>query len=239
MSAISQRIQAQEATNPDTTEANAAFLKAMPTIKTHARIQFRHLPKEDRENAVAESIASAYVNFRKCRRNGTSHRITPYTLAHYAILRVKDGRHVGGSTDSKKDVMSLKAQRLKGFRVIALPWDSEHAYNCLTDPTSPVWGNVLLDDKSTPVLDQAAFRIDWSMFLGQQTDRTRQCISLLAEGHKRCEVADRMGTTPPAVTQRMARVEREWDRFQGIAEEETDEPATQVSCQALGPLPSA
>ena len=80
--------------------------------------------------------------------------------------------------------------------------------------------------------DQAVFRIDWSDFLRQQHDRTRKCLALLAEGHKRCEVADRMGTTPPAVTQRMARVEREWDRFQGIAEEDTKNPGSSESCSA-------
>ena len=34
---------------------------------------------------------------------------------------------------------------------------------------------------------------------------------------RRCEVADHLGTTRSAVTQRMARAAREWDVFQGVA----------------------
>jgi len=56
----------------------------------------------------------------------------------------KDGRHVGGSADSRTDVMSFKAQRLHGFRVVGLPWDSEYVYDCLKDPSSPVWKTVVV-----------------------------------------------------------------------------------------------
>jgi hypothetical protein len=220
MSAIPKRVSTCNH-NPDAaSSSNQVFLKLLPAVKTHAAIQFRHLNRTDREEAIAEAAASAFLNFETANRNGTSHRITPGTLAHYAVLHVWSGRHSGGSVDGKNDVMSRVAQRRHGFKVVGLPWNSEHVYDCLRDPTSPVWKQVLLEDKATPVLDQAAFRIDWSMFLGQQTDRTRSCMALLAEGHKRCEVADRMGTTPPAVTQRMARVEREWDRFQGVPSDE-------------------
>jgi len=233
MSAIPRPIPNYPIQSSDSASAtNAAFLQLLPAVKIHAAIQFRHLKKVDREEAIAEATAAAFVNLHQARRNGTSHRITPSTLARYAVLHVRDGRHVGGSADSKTDVMSRKAQRLRGFEVLRLPWDSQHAYACLKDPAAPVWKDVLLADQSTPVPDQAAFTIDWSMFLGQQHDRTRRCMALLAEGHKRCAVADRMGTTPPAVTQRMARVEREWNRFQGIADDEAENPAAPESCTA-------
>ena len=111
--------------------------------------------------------------------------------------------------------MSRKAQRLHSFKVVGLPWDSDHAYDCLKDPASPVWKEVLLDNKSTPVPDQAAFRIDWSDFLRQQHDRTRKTLAMLAAGHKQVEVADRLGVTASAVCQRIAKAEREWENLQG------------------------
>ena len=162
---------------------------------------------------MAEATAAAFVNVHHALGNG--HRLKPSMVAHYAVLHAKDGRHVGGSADSKTDVMSFKAQRLHGFKVVGLPWDSDCAYNCMTDPSAPVWKQVLLDDKSTPVPDQAAFRIDWSSFLRQQHDRTRKCLALLAEGHKQVEVADRLGVTPAAICQRVGKAEREWESFQG------------------------
>jgi hypothetical protein len=152
-------------------------------------------------------------------------------VAHYALLHVKDGRHVGGSADSKSDVMSRKAQRRGGFKVVGLPWDSEHGYDCMNDPSSPVWKQVLLEDRSTPVPDQAAFRIDWSGFLRQQHDRTRKALALLAEGRKQVEVADRMGVTPAAVCQRIKKAEREWLAWQGIDTSTGQPESAQRVCQ--------
>ena len=214
MSAIPKQVSIHSDNADATSSDNEAFLKLLPAVKTHAQIQFRHLGVVDRDEAIAEATASAFLNFKTAKRRGQSHRITPSTLAHYAILHVKDGRHVGGGSESKCDVFSRKAQRRFGFKVVGLPWDSDHTYDCMNDPTSPVWKQVLLDDKSTPVPDQAAFRIDWSGFLGQQSDRTRKIISMLAEGHKQTEVADRLGVTPPAVCQRVRKAEREWDVMQ-------------------------
>lgn len=49
---------------------------------------------------------------------------------------------------------------------------------------------------------------------------------MLAAGYKRCEVADKLGITAPAVTEKTDRVEREWDRFQGGQERAAGIPAT-------------
>ena len=59
--------------------------------------------------------------------------------------------------------------------------------------------------------------MDWSKFLSQQTDRTRRIIAALAAGHRRCEVAEMFGVTPPSITERMDRVRREWLAFQEVA----------------------
>ena len=233
MSAIPKPITSPHADNGNVDSAvNEAFLRYLPAVTTHASIQFRHLPKADREEAIAEARAAAFENFRQASRNGKSHRITPGTLANYAVLHAASGRHVGGRADSKSDVMSPRAQRLRGFKVLRLPWDSGHAYDCLKDPTSPVWNQVLLDDRSTPVPDQAAFRIDLSDFLRQQHDRTRQTLSMLADGYKQVEVADRLGVTPAAVCQRVKKAEREWMKFQGDTE-----PESAIEDAAAAPTP--
>ncbi|NOX60035.1 MAG: hypothetical protein GXP29_14410 [Planctomycetes bacterium] len=135
--------------------------------------------------------------------------MTASTVARYAVLRVKDGGHVGGSTDSTNDVMSRKAQQRRGFKVSDRDWDNSDAYNCMTDPTAPVWRQSLRGDARTGIPDQVAFRIDWSTFLRTQSSRTRTALAMLAAGHSQTKVANRPGATPPAVCQRLKRAERE------------------------------
>ena len=217
MSAVPQPFSDQhQPPNKTDSAIHATFLKYLPAVATHASIKFRHLPEHDREEMIAEATAAAFVNVHPATRGGNGHRLKPSMVARFATLHAQDGRHVGGSADSKTDVMSYKAQRLRGFRVVGLPWDSQHVYDCLKDPSSPVWREVLLDDKSTPVPDQAAFRVDWSDFLRQQHDRTRKTLAMLAQGHKQVEVAGRLGVTPAAVCQRVKRAEREWMNLQGV-----------------------
>lgn len=211
----------QDRSGNDTEAVNAAFLKYVPAVERHANIQFRHLPDTDREEYVAESVAAAYVNYRSVARRGRTGVITPSTLAKYAVLHARTGRRVGGPDDNTTDVMSRRAQAVRGFDCHSVCDRLEGRYDCMTDPTAPVWTLLLAEDRREPVADLACFRVDWSEYLGQQHDRTRIAISMLAEGHKRCEVADRLGTTRPAVTQRMSRAEREWARFQGDTEPES------------------
>lgn len=203
----------------NSSEINSAFLKLLPVVTTHAKIKFRHLRKSDREEAIAEAQAAALINLHRANRNDKADRVTPGTLAHFSVLHVRAGRHVGGSVDSTTDVLSAAAQRRGGFRVLGLRRNGD-VYDCMHDPTAPVWRQVLLEDKSTPPSDQAAFRIDLGTFLSQQHDRTRTMLSMLAAGHKQIEVADHLGVTPSAVCQRQRRAGREWDRFQGVEAEE-------------------
>jgi hypothetical protein len=190
--------------------AHAAFLKFLPAVTTHAQIQFRHLNPTDREEAIAEATAAAYLNLHRADRNGTSHRVTPHALASFAVKHVRAGRHVGGSQDAAKDVLSPRAQQRRNFRVIGLRWDSILGYDCVRDSTTPVWHDRLANlSKPTPA-DQAAFRIDWSSFLRSQSGRTRVALAMLAAGHQQTEVADKLGVTPAAVCQRVKKAEREW-----------------------------
>ncbi len=215
MSAIPAPAPTRRQPSPTTkNETNAGFLRFVPAVQTHAAIQFRDLPDADREEAVAEATAAAFVNYDSARRRGKLHRLTPSTVAKYAVLHAKTGRHVGGPDENTTDVMSRRAQAVRGFKCHSVYDKLEGRYDCMDDPTAPVWKLLLSDCGRDPVADLACFRVDWSNYLKQQHDRTRQAISMLAEGYKRCEVADRLGTTPPAVTQRMARAEREWERFE-------------------------
>lgn len=220
MSAIPLPIQ-KDRIQPADNSVNETFLRFLPAVESHARAQFRGLKSADREEAIAETKAAAFLNLHQASRNGKSHRITSSTLAHYAVLSVKDGRRVGGGTDSKTDAMSFKAQRLGGFKVLGLPWD-DAIIDCLRASHDEVWRLNLRHDRRTLPSDQAAFRIDWSLFLARQHERTRKALALLAAGYQQTEVADELGVTPSAVCQRRKRAAREWKRLLGDADPTTD-----------------
>ncbi len=214
MSAIPQTVTPSVRTADQDSAVHATFLKLLPAVQNHAAIQFRHLTPGEREEAIAEATAAAFVNFKAAVRLGTTHRVKASMLAHYAALHVRHGKHVGGSRQSRRDVLSPHARRRGGFQVLPLaPGIGD--FDCMTDPTAPVWNQRLRHDRRTPVADQAAFRMDLSQFLSQQTGRTRTLLSLLAEGHRQTEVADRMGLTPAALCMRRKKAAREWQRLQG------------------------
>jgi len=211
---------------------HSAFLRLLPAVETRAAIEFRHLPAFEREEAIAEAVAGALVNYRIAERHGKANTVTPGTLARFAVLHVRNGRHVGSSCDGKRDVMSRTAQRRYGFRVHTLPDARVHGYDCMKDPTLPVWKAVLMDDRRTPVPDQVSFRRDWSSFLAKQSDRTRTALAMLGAGFKQNEVAERLNVTAPAICQRIKKARREWISFQG----ETDRcpgPCSGRQCQYL------
>jgi len=105
----------------NTEVVNNTFLKMMPTIQVHASVQFRHLPPIEREEAIAEAVAGAYCDFRSAVRRGKSDAVTASTLATFGALHVKDHRHVGAGREKATDPLHPRAQRLGGFRVLALP----------------------------------------------------------------------------------------------------------------------
>ena len=228
MTAIPSRTETHS--NPD--NGNDSFLRFLPTVRRHAEFSFRRLDDEARDEAVAETVAAAFCIYAHTRHNGKEHIMRRTPLARFAVRDVRNGRHVGGSWESKRDVMSRVAQRRNGFRVYSLPLANGRPFDCMTAPDQPVWKDHLLYDRRTLPVDLAAFRIDWSYFMAKQHDRTRTLLAMLAAGHKQVEVADHLGVTPSAVCQRRTKAAREWAVFQG---EDVDETAADAESNAAKP----
>ena len=93
-----------------------AFVAMMPIIETHARVSFRHLDPEAREEAVQEVIANAcraYVRLVQLKKVAIAY---PTVLAKYGVAQVKDGRKVGGKLNVL-DISSEYCQKRKGVIV--------------------------------------------------------------------------------------------------------------------------
>jgi hypothetical protein len=186
------------------------FLVLLPVVERHAKFVFRGHP--DREEAVAEAVAASFESFLAIKARGKNPHDFPSSIAKYAVLHVKDDRHVGG-TSSSTDVLSSKAQRRHGFRVMSLaPANRLSAYE-----------ERLRDDRRTPVPDQVAFRIDWPAFLKTLTERDRQMTHALAEERAAKEVAQRFRISNGRVTQLRQRWHRDWLVFHGDTSAENEE----------------
>jgi Helix-turn-helix domain len=177
------------------------FMTVLPAVHKHAKIQFRKLPAEQREEAIQETIAAAVVSFRKLAAEGMLHVARPSTLATYAVLHVRSGRHVGGHQDSASDVMSPVAHRRHDIK--------------LASGSDDGWQSMLIASRKSDVPDLAAFRIDFENWVSSFARRDRKIIAALASGERIKTVAERFGLSHGRVSQLRRRYEHHWLLFQG------------------------
>jgi len=180
----------------------AGFMKILPAVQTHAKIQFRRLPAERREDAIQEAIASACVSVQILASKGRLHLARPSTIANYAVNHVRNGRHVGGHQDAAGDAISPAACRRHGIQVCGLPGD--HGLK-----------GFFIADRRTDVAELAAFRIDFVDWLSTFGRRDRRIITALGSGAGNTVVAQSFGISVGRVSQLRRRFEREWMSFQG------------------------
>jgi hypothetical protein len=196
------------------------FLPLLPLVQRHASVTFRGLPASHREEAVAEAVAAAftaYLALKACGKDPV--RDFPTRMAVFAVLHVKSDRHVG-SKSSSKDVLSFKAQHKHGFQVEPLPGCTRRS---LHDLYGAVHGQQeldtleeqLQDNVQSPVPEQAAFRIDFPMFLETLSQRDREMVHFLALGNSGKETARRFKVSQGRVTQLRKRWCQEWHAMHG------------------------
>jgi hypothetical protein len=181
------------------------FLAVLPAIHTHAKIRFRHLRPESREEAVQATIASACLSYQRLASQGKLHAVRPSSLADFAVRRVRSGRMVGCRQNSR-DLHSPLAQRKHRICLHSLTPDKHDA-----------WQAALVESKRVPPADLAAFHIDFAQWLGGFGRRDQRIISALASGEASSAVAGRFGLTAGRVSQLRRRYERNWLVFQGEA----------------------
>jgi hypothetical protein len=177
------------------------FLNVLPAVHKHAKIQFRKLPAAQREEAVQETIAAAVVSYQKLAAKGQLHVARPSSLATYAVLHFRNGRHVGGHQDAAGDVTSPTAHRRHDIKLDSIDGDE--------------WHSMLIASRKADVPDLAAFRIDFEDWFSSFARRDRKIIAALASGERTKTVAERFGITHGRVSQLRRGYERDWLVFQG------------------------
>jgi hypothetical protein len=86
----------------------------LPAIIRHAKIAFRHVRGQDRQDKIQETVANALVAFRRLVQLEKTDLAYPSVLAKYAVAQINDGRLVGTKMNCR-DVSSPYAQRVKGI----------------------------------------------------------------------------------------------------------------------------
>jgi hypothetical protein len=168
-------------------QLHVRFLSILPRIQTHAEIHFRHLRCPGRrDDAVQEVIALAWKWFLRLVEQQKDVTEFVSALADFAVRHVRSGRRLCGQ-EKGNDCMSGAAQRRHGFRVQGLPLATSRSHESLYgDPHGQdqvdAFEQYLHDDTVTPPPDQAAFRIDFPVWLSQLGQRNRKIAEDMALG---------------------------------------------------------
>jgi hypothetical protein len=197
--------------------AGDRFLVLLPRIELHARVYFRFMKPDRKEEAVAETVALAWHWFLRLTARGKDVTQFVSALASYAARAVLSGRRLCGQLPAR-DVLSEAAQRRHAFTVQALPQSTRHPFE---EVYTTVQGQrhidtleeMLHDNTVTPPPDQAAFRIDFASWRGTRTERDRRLMADLMVGERTGHVSRKYGITAGRVSQLRREFHDDWVRF--------------------------
>jgi hypothetical protein len=199
---------------------HAHFLTVLPRIQTHAEIYFRHLHCPGRrDDAIQEVIAIAWKWFLRITEQGKNVDEFVMALADLAVRHVRSGRGLCGQ-ERARDVLSSRAQRIKGFRVEALPActrrDHERIYATPHGQHEmDVFEQRLADNVQTPVVEQVIFRLDFRQWVVQLGPRNREIAKDMALDLTTTELAQKYQISSGRVSQLRRELHLDWSRFHG------------------------
>ena len=180
------------------------FVGMMPVIKTHAKIAFRYLRAEAREEAVQEVLCNACSAFARLVELGKRDLAYPSVLARYGVAQVKAGRKVGCRLNIN-DITSDYCQRRKNMTV-----DRLDTY----DADEDAWQEIVIEDKHAGPAETAAARLDVDEWFRRMRPRERRIAQALAVGERTKDVARRFKISAGRVSQLRQAFYHDWEGFQ-------------------------
>ncbi len=192
---------------------HTAFEAMLPIIESHAKIAFRHLDVEAREEAVQETVCNACRAYARLVELNKTDVAYPRVLARFGVRQVKAGRKIGGHLNIR-DVTSTHCQQRK--HVVVEPLDKY-------DAGDDSWQEVVVEDRRAGPAEVAATRIDFSTWLQLLPRRLRKIATFLANGETTSAAAKRFHVSLGRISQIRKELYRAWYRFQG------DQPAMAIA----------
>ncbi|HEV2969515.1 MAG TPA: hypothetical protein VGY55_05945 [Pirellulales bacterium] len=181
------------------------FVAMLPSIVRCARVEFRNLSLESRQEAIQETIALAWVAIRRLADRGKLDVCFATVLATYSIRQVRSGRQAGSRLNSF-DLLSRHAQRKHGFHVQRLVQIDDH---------DEEWKEVLLEDRKAGPAEIAATRLDFASWLRLLPRQRRRIALTLASGESTKAAATKFGVSAARISQLRLWLRESWLRFQG------------------------
>ena len=177
------------------------FLQLLPLIRRYARLRFRGLNAEAREEAVQEVVANSFAAFRRLIERGHTQAIAATPLARFAVAQTRDGRRVGGRLNIR-DVGSEYCRRHKGVEMKSI------------DAASGAWEEILVEDSSSTPADIVAIRLDFQSWLGALSQKHRHIAEVLSTGETTQAVAKLFKVTAARISQLRSQLKAGWNDFQ-------------------------
>jgi hypothetical protein len=176
------------------------------------RKSFRHRTWIDLEEVQAEATAAAIQSHRRIHVSGKDPSPFLGRVAALAVSHVHSGRHVGGS-QSSTDVLSGRAQRRHGFRVLSIS-NRCPSRDHLHHDVSTIADHLRESTLRSPVCEAVAFRVDFPQFLATLSRRDRAMALFLAVGNRAKVAARDFGLSAARISQLRHKWQRAWLRFQ-------------------------
>lgn len=175
----------------------------LPAIRQHARIAFRDLDAEAKEEAEQEVICNAMRAYVRLVELDKTKIAYASALARYGVSQVRTGRKVGGKLNVK-DVTSEYAQQKKGIKVERLD---------RYDQDEQGWREIVVEDRHAGPAEVAATKIDFDDWLKRLTSKQRRIAGMLALGETTRAVATKVGLTDGRVSQIRRELMEAWEDF--------------------------
>ena len=181
--------------------ARVWFERHLPELYSRCRTFFRELSPEEREEATAETVASAFKYALSAAGRGKLQLLTPYTLVSFFGRSYHDGRRIGGA--SSTDALSEAGRRRHKLRVVSFDEDQESAA-----PLRAVVmriSDTLVDPKRDRPLENTRRNIDYLEILDheQASPQVRRVFEFFCatngEG-RQSDLAREMGVSPSRIT---------------------------------------
>jgi DNA-directed RNA polymerase specialized sigma24 family protein len=187
------------------------FLELLPSIQRHAKIRFRNLTPELRDELVQETIARALLDFVRLVERNKEHVACAGPLARFAVAQVQQGRRVGG----RRNVRDVTSEYCRNRKAVML--ESLNRY----DEDSGNRQDLVVEDRNAGPAEVAATRLDVGDWLQTLTSRNRRLAERLAIGASTNGTARTFGITPGRVAQLRRQFHDEWCKFQGELDQAT------------------
>jgi len=193
-------------------KCKAVYAKMLPSIKRHARIAFRYLNPEAKQEAVQNVLANTWAALVGLARRGKLDKAFPSILAKFAEKQTRDHRITGGHLDVK-DVLSPYCQAKKNVKVERLD-KFDRVNECWYDPEE-CCHELLAESRNATPADLAASRIDFSDWLASLPCRHRRIAQHLSLGNRTSDAAKKLKVSAGRISQLRKELAANWRRFVG------------------------